>query len=420
VGSCRRDAFGPFVVDEPHVLELDGRPPTKSYEGWTSACLGGGTVHMSAMLYRMHPEDLRRATAEGPNSSIDWPIAYAELVRHYDRVQDFLRLSGRAGANPFEPMMPEYPEPPLRTHPAAVRVEAPARALGLHPFPTPRGILTQSQDGARAPCVYCGFCSSYACPVGAKASSHVTFLQTARATGRCRVLTGAPVTRIETDSAGRASAALVLVAEGATHRIRGNWIVMAASAVETARLLLISTSPRHPHGLGNDAGMVGRNVVFGLEAAGRAELPYPSELFPRKSDHEQFLNISIQDLYHHTGATPGHPRVGTLVIEREHRNPIQRGRYAAEAAILSGRYGGALMERLKTTLVERRALVFESFVEMVRGPERASGSTPSSRIDTGAASPASKSTGRHPTKPCAWRRWPSSAGLYWRRCRPSR
>ena len=83
VGSCRRDRFVPAIADDPHVLqEGEHGRPHKSYAGWTSVCVGGGTVHMSAMLYRMHVEDFDSRSRYGaqPNSTlIDWPIQYEHL-----------------------------------------------------------------------------------------------------------------------------------------------------------------------------------------------------------------------------------------------------------------------------------------------------------------------------------------------------
>ncbi len=362
IGSCLRDAFVPHVADDPHLL-ADDAGTRRSFQGWTSCCVGGGTVHMAAMLYRMHPEDFEAATRFGiPAGSTlsDWPIGYGELRPFYDRIQDFLGLSGETGANPFEPPAAPYPGAPLGAHPAAASLDRAAAALGLHPFPTPRGILTAPR-GERAACVQCGYCGAYACPVGAKASTVDTFLAAAESTGRCRVLPGAAAVEVVEDGSGRVRAVVAQDDGGGRHEIAARWIVLAASAVETARLLLLSISARSPSGLGNAWGQVGRNLVLSLEAAGRASFPYPSPLFSRADDGRPFLNRSIQDRYVDAGAAGPYPKLGTLVFDRAHFNPIQRARRAAAGV---GAHG-ALTARLSQVLLHQREIAYESFVEML-------------------------------------------------------
>jgi choline dehydrogenase-like flavoprotein len=367
IGSCLRDAFVPHVADDPHVLVESGRAK-KSFQGWTSCCVGGGTVHMSAMLYRMHREDFDAATRYGavPGSTlIDWPISYDDLRPFYDRIQNFLGLSGATGKNPFDPPADPYPQSPLAVHPAALAIDRAATSLDLHPFPTPRGILTAPRDG-RTACVACGYCGAYACPVGAKASTVDTFLKKAESTERCRVVPGATVVEIVEDASGRARAVLVLDRLGERHKVEASWIVLAASAVESARLLLLSRSARRPSGLGNDSAQVGRNLAVMLEAAGRASFEYPSPLFPREVDVSPFINRSLQDRYIDAGAPGPYPKVGTLVLERAHWNPIQRARRAAhEGGVVMGR---ALTERIDRSLRRQRDIAYESFVEMLPRP----------------------------------------------------
>jgi choline dehydrogenase-like flavoprotein len=366
IGSCLRDAFVPYVADDPHVLVERGRSE-RSFQGWTSCCVGGGTVHMGAMFFRLHEEDFDSRSRFGPiagSTLCDWPIGYAELAPFYDRIQTHLALSGRSGSNPFDPPSAPFPQAPLRAHPAAGALDRAALAAGLHPFPTPRGILSAAHAGRNA-CVQCGYCGAYACPVGAKASAADAFLPLARASGRCRVLSGAQVLRVIDEADGRASGVLVLDGAGAQHRLRARIIVMAASAVETARLLLLSTSARHPAGLGNQNGQVGQNLVVSLESAGRARFPYPSALFPREHDARPFINRSLQDRYRDAQAPGPLPRAGTLVLERAHFNPIQRARRALAAEREPLRSAASSTERLERALCEQREIIYESFVEML-------------------------------------------------------
>src|SRR5262249_53878369 len=126
------------------------------------------------------------------------------------------------------------------------------------------------------------------------------------------------------------------------------------SAVETARLLLVSR-------LGND--QVGKNLVFSLETAGAAAFAFPSEIFARADDAVPFLNVSLQDRYADRDA-PGWPRAGTPVLERPHPNPIQHALRVAGGGLA----GPRLVAALRRHFLERREIVWESFVEMLPRP----------------------------------------------------
>jgi choline dehydrogenase-like flavoprotein len=372
VGSCRRDRFVPSIADDPHMLlEGKGGRAHKTYEGWTSCCVGGGTVHMSAMLYRMHEEDFEGRTLYGqPKGStlIDWPIKYGHMQPYYDEIQEYLQLSGESGANLFGPGKITYPQSPLPTHAMARRIDRVAWAKGLHPYATPRGILT-AEHMNRRPCIDCGYCGAYGCPVGAKASTADSFLPAAEQTGKCRILPGAQAVAIQLSSLGEAKAVIAVDDKGNRHKIEADTILLAASAVESARLLLLSQDARHPTGIGNRHGQVGSNLVVSLDSPGRAVFPYPSVEFPKETDHHSFINRSFQDRYIDRDAPGPYPKCGTLIIDRAHRNPIQQGlRALRRDGPTNMPMGPALMERLLISLAEERSIAYECFVEMLPRP----------------------------------------------------
>jgi choline dehydrogenase-like flavoprotein len=328
---------------------------------------------MSAMLYRLHPEDFEARTRFGrPAGSTlaDWPLRYADLKPYYDTVAAFVGVSGAPGDNPFEPPSDMATLPPLATHPAAEAVDRAARSVGLHPYPTPRGILSarRPSEEHRGPCVACGYCGSYGCPVGAKASSADTFLHEVEAGGRCRVAAGTMVAEILVDDGDRVTGVVALDDEGGRHRISAPRVLLGASAVETPRLLLMSRPKRHPEGLGDASGQVGRNLVVGIETAGRAVFGYPSDRFRPADDAHPFLNRSVQDRYLDPGAPGPYPKVGTLVLDRPHLNPIARAARAARGGRAAPALGRELVARLRRHFLEEREILYESFVEMLPRP----------------------------------------------------
>ena len=116
------------------------------------------------------------------------------------------------------------------------------------------------------------------CPTGAKASIDLTHIPQAERTGRVQVRPEATVLRLETDDAGRVSAALYAQRDRVERRLRARVFVLAAGAVENARLLLLSASRGFPTGLANRSGLVGKFFMShaSVEVTGRArEKVYP-------------------------------------------------------------------------------------------------------------------------------------------------
>src|SRR2546428_9634771 len=121
-------------------------------------------------------------------------------------------------------------------------------------------ILTRPLNG-RAACHFCGQCNR-GCKVNANFTSTNVLIAPALATGKLTLLTNAMAREVLVDSSGRATGvAYVDKATGADRRVRAKVVVLAASALETSRLLLNSKSSRFPNGLANSSGTVGKYIT---------------------------------------------------------------------------------------------------------------------------------------------------------------
>ena len=369
ITSCRRDFFIPYPADDPHTIRRRPEGPAiETNAAWTSRCVGGGTVHMSGFFFRFHPEDFRLVSTFGRiegSTAIDWPFGYEDLAPYYDRVEAEVGVSGDTSTNPFEPPRAgAFAMPPVATHPVAEWIDRAASNLGMHPYPVPRAILTRPRDG-RGACVYCPLCGSYGCEVDAKSSTAAALLPAAEKTGRCEVRPDCMVQQVVMQRNGRAKGVVYSGPDGLHHAVDAEVVVVAASAVESARLLLMSGSSRHPSGLGNNAGQVGRNLCFSTLGQLSGELRYEGRSLEAQAELRNsapFVGRAVQDFYRVPAAGDLFGKGGTFHLLWAHPNPIN----AAERLIADGDgpvYGQELTRRLVHHFREQRTLEIECFGE---------------------------------------------------------
>ena len=270
-------AYAGGAEDFPHSFRRDARQVAARQQAiWSARGVGGSSVHYTANFWRFRPVDFRERSLLGPIAGTgfaDWPISYEELEPYYTKVEWEIGVSGAPG--PFDPPRSRpYPVPPLPVKSSGVLLERGARAIGLHAQPAPMAILSQPHNG-RAACMACGYCMGYGCEFGAKSSTLATMIPEAMATGRCEVRTEAVAHRVETDAAGRATGVVYWDRAGTERRQRGRAVVLAGNGAETPRLLLLSASSRHPHGLANGSGVVGQHLMFNGYASAWGTFEHP-------------------------------------------------------------------------------------------------------------------------------------------------
>ncbi|MBI4419446.1 MAG: GMC family oxidoreductase [Gemmatimonadetes bacterium] len=225
--------------------------------------VGGGSVMFTGNYWRFHEIDFIEATRLGPipgAALADWPIAYQDLEPYYTKAEWELGVSGEPG--PFDPPRSKpYPLPPLPVNSSGVLLERGARALGLHPQPTPMAILSQPYNG-RPACQHCGFCFGNACEFRAKSSTLYTVIPIAEATGRCEVRANCYARKVELNDRGRATGVAYFDENKQERFQRARGVVLCCNGAETPRLLLMSRSNQFPNGLANSSGLVGRHLMF--------------------------------------------------------------------------------------------------------------------------------------------------------------
>jgi len=241
-------------------------------------CVGGGTVHFTANYWRFHEIDFIECSRWGSIAGTgfaDWPITYSDLEPYYTKAEWELGVSGLAGASPFDPPRSKpYPLPPLPIKSSGVLFERGARKLGLHPFPAPMAILSQSYNG-RSNCQHCGFCEWFGCEWGAKSSTLAAVIPLAEKTGRCEIRANSYVTKIATDKRGRVTGVSYFDLHKRGQFQRAKAVVLCANGAETPRLLLLSESNLFPQGLANASGLVGKYLMIDQSAPAQGTFAHP-------------------------------------------------------------------------------------------------------------------------------------------------
>lgn len=221
--------------------------PFSFNSGWG---VGGAALHHYGTWPRMHEADFEMHSRFG--RGMDWPIKYAELRPYYDQVQREVGISGDAEAEAWRPPGDPYPLPPLTLFEQARLIQRGFAALDLPTAPAPLAILSREYNGRQA-CIYDGWCDA-GCPTGALYNPLVSDIPRARAAG-VDIRTQATVTRVISNR-NHATGVEYVDRQGRRNAVAGQLIILAASVVQNAALLLNSGSD--DVGLANGSGLVGK------------------------------------------------------------------------------------------------------------------------------------------------------------------
>lgn len=247
--------------------EIDGEPYTVG-EGsqfrWARArVVGGRTNHYGRITLRFADYDFKPYSFDG--LGWDWPITYDDVSPYYDKAERFIGVCGTREGLRTAPDGQFLPAPAPRVH--ELLIQRSCKQLGIPCIPSRMAILTKPLNG-RPACHYCGQCGR-GCVTASNYSSSQVQIFPALKTGNLNLVTHAMVREILTGEDGLANGVSYIDTRTREEkRIRARAVIVAASACETARLLLNSKSARHPNGLANGSGAVGRyltdTVGYGL------------------------------------------------------------------------------------------------------------------------------------------------------------
>jgi choline dehydrogenase-like flavoprotein len=263
--------------------EIDGEPytqaPGTTFDWFRARMLGGRTNHWGRISLRFGPDDFRRRSLDGLGD--DWPISYEDLRPYYDKLDRLVGIFGSVENLPNEPDGIFLPPPRPRCY--ELLIKQACDRLRITCIPSRLSILTRPLNGRQA-CHYCGQCGR-GCKTHANFSSPSVLLRPALATGRLRIVPNAMAREVLTDDSGLATGvAYVNKADRHDYAVRARIVVLAASACESARLLLNSTSSRFPDGLANSSGTVGRYLTDSTGLSVGGHIPQMEHGVPHNED----------------------------------------------------------------------------------------------------------------------------------------
>ncbi|RPI56074.1 MAG: GMC family oxidoreductase [Acidobacteria bacterium] len=254
----------------------------RGFRPYTHYNVGGNTKFWGSVLYRLRRTDFD-AVEHMDGISPAWPIDYDTLAPYYDRAERLYHVHGEPGADPTEPERDAFPYAPVPHSDGMAVIVTQLRAFGLHPSALPLGI----RDG----CLLCNTCNSFACKVHAKSEADVCCVRPALARPNVQLWTNAYAKRLLTNASGTRLEAVDVEKDGRTVRVESSLFVVSCGAVNSAALLLRSASDRHPQGLANSSGLVGRRYMAHLATMMQGFHPF------RKNATVFQKTVAINDFY---------------------------------------------------------------------------------------------------------------------------
>ena len=256
--------------------------------------VGGNSKVYGAALFRLRERDFGEVVHQHGVSPA-WPLRYEAFEPFYAEAEALYAVHGQRGEDPLEPPASgPYPHPAVSHEPRIQELSDSLEADGLHPFHLPLGIKLDEKDGRPTPtsvCIRCDAFDGFPCLLNGKADAQVMCVDPALARHpNLQLLTNAYVDRLETDPAGRSVTGVHVTRHGQPERHTADIVVVACGALSSALLLLRSANDKHPNGLANGSGQVGRNYMRHNQSVLMALLREPNRTVFQKT-------LALTDFY---------------------------------------------------------------------------------------------------------------------------
>lgn len=311
--------FGFYDATVDGGWQVPGEPytsaPGSDFMWWRARMLGGRTNHWGRISLRMGPYDFKPKTRDGLGA--DWPLTYDELAPYYDKTEMLIGVYG--GDDDLENTPRSSPGvlmPPPAPRAVELLTKKGCDQLGIPVIPAHLAIMSKAQDHLTLPkkihpnnrlaqrvlaesmrqrmaCFWATPCGS-GCSIRANFQSTTVLLPPAMATGNCHIVPDAMVREVVVDKGGRATGVRYIDKLSRTeNEVSARVVVLAASACETARILLNSRSSQFPEGVANSSGLVGKYLMDTVGAGIGGQFPILENLPPHNTDGASAMHMYI-------------------------------------------------------------------------------------------------------------------------------
>jgi choline dehydrogenase-like flavoprotein len=250
--------------EQPYVTPDDRPFQLSRVWGW-----GGKTNVWGRVSLRYSDLDFKGPERDG--WEIPWPIGYADIAPYYDKVDQLIGVYGGTDDSDVLPGSKYFLPPPAPRCAERIMMKAGAK-LGMPIVAGRRANMTKSVRGF-PPCHYCGNCG-LGCDTASFFCSADHLLPQALETKKLEIRSNAVAARILVDDTGLARGVQYFDrATGREHQVLGKVVVVAASCVDSTRLLLNSKSEKYPNGLGNGSDVIGRHLCEQIRLNAKGFMP---------------------------------------------------------------------------------------------------------------------------------------------------
>ena len=315
--------------------------------------VGGTTWHFTGFATRLRPNDFLMRTKFGVG--VDWPIPYEEMEPWWVEAEKEWGVAGYQGDDHGAPRQTPYPLPGIPLTYLDKKVAEAVKPLGMtvKTFPQARNSVVYDD---RPPC--CGNASCVPiCPIQAKYDGNVHIVKAEKA--GVRLVEQAVAYQIEVDANHQVTAIHFKRPDGSEGIAQGKVFILAAHAIETPKLLLMSRSEQTPNGVANASDQVGRNLMSQASLDTRALTSEP--IYPYRGPITTSGIMELRD----GDFRAAHAAIGTSMLNRGWAlalGPLELSQQLAA----KGFRGQRLKDELNRQLA--RQLYLDSAAEMLPDP----------------------------------------------------
>lgn len=273
------------------ATDWEAKSTKQEFMWWRPRMLGGRTNHWGRISLRMGPYDFKPKARDG--LGLDWPFEYSEMAPWYDKTEELIGVYGsNEGLENTPNSSPGILHEPPKPRAYELLMKKGAAKLGIPVIPSHQAILTRPING-RAACFYATECGR-GCSIRANFQSTTVLIPPAVETGNLDIITDAMVREVTLDKAGKATGVHYIDKESGQERhAKARVVILAASGIESARILLNSKNALFPNGTANGSGKVGKYLMDTVGSGVSGQIPALENCPPHNEDGASAMHMYI-------------------------------------------------------------------------------------------------------------------------------